>query len=473
VQYAYHAGGLLASAEQGDAAQALYFGAGRHAKVTNRVAAAGGGTTAMLSPLRYVDDGTEQLLLRPRKDVQGVYAPAGDSVSGYDSGPYGAEPGATPASAADLADNPFRFAGEYRDPAWGGVYLRGRWYNPGLAGFVSRDPRPNLNRFGYAGGNPVMHIDPAGFGFFHALGGLMHGIERDAGKLYGALNKGWMGNFDRFFLAPLMGSLSIIADPKAFWQSVRTDKDGVDLFMVLSAASGEGFGMLSEMYPTRSISIFWGRVGTSATLSLASATAVGADRGFRHFSWSGFRNGLEGGLGNVFDFNIVGGQGYNRFNLTGKELADGMALLRDEPEGQAFIFRRATPQQGLFGEDVPVHTSPLKEWLRIGSYHEQLVAVTADGLYLTELADEGTRMVRLQADPQTLRPMLEQLNHGQFELVGLSDRFDPDATDVADIGARVSREQSSVRWRSPRTWRGLANASQRHAALVLQSPGMR
>jgi hypothetical protein len=301
----------------------------------------------------------------------------------------------------------------------------------------------------------------------------MQGIERDAGKLYGALNKGWMGNFDRFFLAPLMGPLSIIADPKAFWQSVRTDKDGVDLFMVLSAASGEGFEMLSEMYPTRSVSIFWGRVGTSATLSLAIATTAGADRGFRHFSWSGFRNGLEGGLGNVFDFNIVGGQGYNRFNLTGKELADGMALLRDEPEGQAFIFRRATPQQGLFEDDIPVHTSPIKEWLRIGSYHEQLVAVTADGLYLTELADEGTRMVRLQADPQTLRPMLEQLNHGQFELVGLTDRFDPDAADIADIGARVSREQSNVRWRVPRTWRGLANASQRHAALVLQSLGMR
>jgi hypothetical protein len=231
--------------------------------------------------------------------------------------------------------------------------------------------------------------------------------------------------------------------------------------------------MLSEMYPTRSVSIFWGRVGTSAALSVASATATGADRGFRHFSWSGFRNGLEGGLGNVFDLNIVGGAGYNRFNLTGKELADGMALLRDQPEERAFIFRRATSQQGLFDDDIPVHTSPIKEWLRIGSYHEQLIAVTADGLYVTELADEGTRMVHLEADPQTLRPMLEQLNHGQFELVGLTDRFDPDVTDIAEIGARVSREQTSVRWRIPHTWRGLANASQRHAALVLQSLGMR
>ncbi len=472
IGYAYHAGGLLGEATQGDAALNFYFGAGQHPKVTNRVAT-DGGISAMLAPLRFVADGTEQLLLHQRKDVQGVYSPTDNNVSGYTTLPFGAEPGVTPAGATDLADNPFRFAGEYRDPAWGGYYLRGRWYQPELASFVSRDPRAGLNRFGYGGGNPITHIDPSGFDFLHALGGLVHDIEHGAGKLDAALNKGWMGNFDRFFLAPLMGPLSIIADPKAFWQSLRTDKNGIDVFMVLGAASGEGFDLLMEMHPTESTSIFYARVSAGAHLALASAVATGADRGFRHFSWSGFRNSLEGGLGNLFDNNIVGGRGYSRFNLTGRELADGMELLHDEPEGRAFIFRRATPQKGLFDDDIPVHTSPIKEWLRIGSYHEQIIAVSGDGLYLTELADEGTRMVRLQADPQTLRPMLEQLNQGQFELVGLSDRFYPNADEIERIGARVSREQGSVSWRDPSTWRGLGNASQRHAAAVLRSLGMR
>lgn len=69
--------------------------------------------------------------------------------------------------------------------------------------------------------------------------------------------------------------------------------------------------------------------------------------------------------------------------------------------------------------------------------------------------------------------MLEQLNRGQFELVGLSDRFHPNAAELERIGAWVGGEQTSVRWRDPRTWRGLGNASQRYAALVLQSLGMR
>lgn len=82
-------------------------------------------------------------------------------------------------------------------------------------------------------------------------------------------------------------------------------------------------------------------------------------------------------------------------------------------------------------------------------------------------------MVRLQSDPQTLRPMLEQLNHGQFELVGFTERFQPNATEIEQLGARVQSEQAAVRWRSPRTWRGIVNASQRYALLVLKSLGSR
>ncbi|MCP4630031.1 MAG: hypothetical protein GY850_41960 [bacterium] len=32
----------------------------------------------------------------------------------------------------------FRYAGEYRDPLWGGYYLRARWYHPDLTTFIAR-----------------------------------------------------------------------------------------------------------------------------------------------------------------------------------------------------------------------------------------------------------------------------------------------------------------------------------------------
>ncbi|HEY0302115.1 MAG TPA: RHS repeat-associated core domain-containing protein, partial [Rhizomicrobium sp.] len=57
------------------------------------------------------------------------------------------------------ARNPFAYAGEYRDPIWGGPYLRARWYQPTLPSFVSSDPlSAKVNHYGYRGGNPVMRV---------------------------------------------------------------------------------------------------------------------------------------------------------------------------------------------------------------------------------------------------------------------------------------------------------------------------
>lgn len=72
-----------------------------------------------------------------------------------------------------------------------------------------------------------------------------------------------------------------------------------------------------------------------------------------------------------------------------------------------------------------------------------------------------------------LRQMLEQMDHCQFELVGFTDRLNLDADEIRPINARVSQEQSEVRLRQPRTWRGVGNASRRHAAAVLRSLGLR
>lgn len=77
--------------------------------------------------------------------------------------PYGEELG----TSAD--DDPIRFGGHERDAAAGTDYLHARHYHPGLARFMSVDPRrgdaaapQSLNRYAFVTGNPLTLIDPTG-----------------------------------------------------------------------------------------------------------------------------------------------------------------------------------------------------------------------------------------------------------------------------------------------------------------------
>lgn len=53
--------------------------------------------------------------------------------------------------------------GEYFDKETGNIYLRARYYDPGLGRFISEDPiRDGLNWYVYCGGNPIKFVDPLG-----------------------------------------------------------------------------------------------------------------------------------------------------------------------------------------------------------------------------------------------------------------------------------------------------------------------
>lgn len=65
--------------------------------------------------------------------------------------------------------NPFRYSGEYFDKETGTIYLRARYYNPGIGRFMSEDSVPgtdnnplSLNLYTYCGNNPVYFSDPSG-----------------------------------------------------------------------------------------------------------------------------------------------------------------------------------------------------------------------------------------------------------------------------------------------------------------------
>jgi RHS repeat-associated protein len=65
--------------------------------------------------------------------------------------------------------NPFRFTGQALDSATGLYYLRARYYDPSVGGFLNKDPLPGFiaqpkdrNRYRYSLGNPIRFTDPSG-----------------------------------------------------------------------------------------------------------------------------------------------------------------------------------------------------------------------------------------------------------------------------------------------------------------------
>ncbi len=82
------------------------------------------------------------------------------NIEGYDYDDFG-----NPTGGNTL--NPFRYNGEYYDEETGFIYLRARYYDPGVGRFVSEDPiRDGTNWYAYCANNPVNAMDPSGLAPF-------------------------------------------------------------------------------------------------------------------------------------------------------------------------------------------------------------------------------------------------------------------------------------------------------------------
>lgn len=104
------------------------------------------GTTLYYSHDQY---GSTRLLTNQAGAVSATFT--------YD--PYGST-----TSHTGAADTPLRWNGQYQDPDTGLYYLRARYYDPTVGGFLTRDPLAAMTQapYGYAGNNPLNGADPLG-----------------------------------------------------------------------------------------------------------------------------------------------------------------------------------------------------------------------------------------------------------------------------------------------------------------------
>jgi len=134
-----------------------------------------------LGPLYRVHvDGSYDVLVRDALgSVRAEVSGSGTLTNAFDYTAYGE-------LRAALAGPPtlLGFAGELRDPS-GLIYLRARWYDPGVGRFMSKDPiggavesPATLDRFTYSGGRPSVLTDPSGLCVDPGGPGIRYCIDR-------------------------------------------------------------------------------------------------------------------------------------------------------------------------------------------------------------------------------------------------------------------------------------------------------
>ena len=111
-----------------------------------------------------LSDGEHSFLADALGSTRGLVDSSETLTDSYAYTPYGEL-----ASHDGTSENSFLFTGEQRDAETDNYYLRARYYSPSTTRFLSRDTYDgklidpiSQNHYLYAGGNPVMYVDPSG-----------------------------------------------------------------------------------------------------------------------------------------------------------------------------------------------------------------------------------------------------------------------------------------------------------------------
>jgi RHS repeat-associated protein len=393
VTYTYHPTWLMASATKasGDSVH-FYYDNGQSPRIIHIEHTSTGVLSRRLGPVCSLTDGRQKVLMSPRSDVAGVYDPSQQTFAPYSYDAYGEpspfDPSAnqSPSADYDLGDNPFRYGGEYRDPDWGGYYLRARWYDPSFRTFISRDPNQNLNRFGYTDGNPIARLDPSGQSWKKA-------ISRPTEKFLAPLTKDAAG---RILLGPLIAPILLVADPVGFWNGLGPN----NTIRALALTGIVGSQLLTGYLPDSNyIAFFALNVAANSGVGVASSYVAASSHGFHRLNRRLFYQGLEYTVGGVLEAHFIFGAGYRPFNL---ELDDVIkkwtteeTSLENNKETLVFRYKQNGVGSGVSGKGFSFlrGTNPLADYFGTGWYHEGMLALGRDGqAWLTEVTDQGLRV---------------------------------------------------------------------------------
>ncbi len=351
--YGYHADGLMASSAAADNSGFGFYYSG--SSMANLHQTDTDQWSARLGPVRYLDDGSEEVLLTPRKDVAATYDPSSNTVASYDYDSFGAEEGAPLSSSYDLKDNPHRYAGAYRDPLWGGYYLKARWYDPDLAIFLSRDPLAGFHPYSYSDGSPVMNVDPSGTS------------AQTSGHVAGETNVG--GVLFNMFVAPLISIFT-----KEYWNDVIHNRDMAGVFLAAGIVSEASFVELDIL----AVSAGWRGLSAATRWAAQDAVDVGLNVGQAaasathggRFDANAFGQNLEGLPMGMFYARGLVGFGRRTHTLRGADIAKRISALKDDT---VLIYRARLVNAGKHG-----WSSPVMEAGKIGYYHDELIAVSGE-----------------------------------------------------------------------------------------------
>lgn len=453
VNYTYDAASLLATTSADGETWHYFYDESADPQVTSIVADEAGLTSRELGPLRSLTNGStgsDQLRVQPDKDVAGLYDPASNTFAPYRTDAWGA-PESDPGEATlDLTQNPFQYAGEYRDPVWGGVYLRARWYAPGVPAFLSRDPVGNLNRYGYGDGNPRNRVDPSGRSWKSWNAGGARFMNDFTYLFAGA------GTTERVLLGPAYIATQAIAEPKMFWQSMKTsftsDYGAAGALMVASMVAQSALHFTPGVDSAGGSIAFIGRTFTQAVLGVGQSDVGAYSHGFRRFDKSAFYQSLELSAGDVVDIRGFASLGFRPYNLSPGEVAERLNGARTTEVYRSRLVNSyaRTANDSAFTASVKAVQRQLvaqPHWLGYLTDHSYsghdgvVIFGTGGGVFMNELTHDGVLIRAYQSRDLVLNNVAAKPNFrvsymrvGSLEHDGMLDRVMDNAN---PMGMRV------------------------------------
>ncbi len=332
--YDYIADGMMRSSSTGGDERRFYYDASEnpqvdeHAQMPRPIAGRRGSAARASSTTA-----TEQILLPPRKDMACTYDAANADAAVVRLRRVRRQPERRLQRAAPTICTTTRSA----TPA--SIAIRsGAATTCGRAGTTPTCRcscrairRQHLNRYGYGNGNPVMNDRP----------------ERVRTERLARLS---LARLNQRHRRPLRAHLSraayrTAADPrlpKQFWQSVKTDKGGIDVFLALGivseVAGGYGDAVLAGF--TRLGIRYGARFLSDTVLGVSSSVVAGATSGSGHFDWNAFGQGLEYSANPFLMRGFTGFNVRSGFQFSATDAADLFEELRHAPDTTALVFRQ-------------------------------------------------------------------------------------------------------------------------------------